>query len=195
MKRFYKKFLPLFLLALSLFTFGCNPPVQSKPQTGQEQNKPTPAPTPAPTPEPTPEPTPAPEFAKELNGVWSATIGGYTEKYAIQATGTTSFKSGDNGYEGKDLAVVFDSGSKTAGYIYFKYTKSMMPDYSYSTTAPDVGKYYAVRFKDLTKTTIKLSGAYKNNGKTSTATLDEAKKEFTEDNGYFAIFSSLNKAK
>ena len=61
----------------------------------------------------------------------------------------------------------------------------MNSDSSYSETAPDVGKWYAVSYKNLTSNSVSLSGAYKADGKTSTQTLDEAKKEFTVENGYF----------
>lgn len=94
-------------------------------------------------------------------------------------------------YEGEDIEIV--ASSDTAGMIYMKYTKSMNSDFTFSTTAPDVGKWYAVSYKDLTESSVKFSGAYKFDGKTSTETLDEAKAEFTEANGYFAFYSECAK--
>ena len=63
--------------------------------------------------------------------------------------------------------------------------------YRYSTTAPDVGTWYAISFKDLTATAVKISGAY--GTKSSTATLEEAVTEFTVDKGYFAFYSDCTK--
>ncbi|MBO4857633.1 MAG: hypothetical protein J5527_03865 [Treponema sp.] len=63
--------------------------------------------------------------------------------------------------------------------------------YRYSTTAPDVGKWYAISFKDLAASAVKVSGAY--GTKSSTATLEEAVTEFTVENGYFAYYSDCTK--
>ena len=76
--------------------------------------------------------------------------------------------------------------SDTSGIIYGKYTEN-----SYYKDV--VGKYYAVSFKDLTESSISISGAYKSDGKTGTATLEEAISEFTIDNGYYSYYSSLTK--
>lgn len=71
--------------------------------------------------------------------------------------------------------------SETSGIIFIKYTLA-----PYGT----VGNYYAIQYFDLVpQTSIKISGAYKKDGKTDTATLDEAIKEFTAENGYFAANS------
>ncbi|MEI0524643.1 hypothetical protein R4K54_01810 [Brachyspira murdochii] len=72
--------------------------------------------------------------------------------------------------------------SDTAGIIYGQYTAN-----SYSPEV--VGKYYAVSFKDLTDTTVKISGAYKYGGVSATDTLEEAKTTFTEVDGYFGVYS------
>lgn len=73
------------------------------------------------------------------------------------------------------------------------YTKSVSYYWRFSSEAPDVGKYYALSFKELSTSSISLSGAYKYGGATSTETLDEAKNEFTIDNGYYAGYSELVK--
>ncbi len=70
------------------------------------------------------------------------------------------------------------------------YTKTVYY-YRYSTSAPDVGKYYAVAFKDLTEASASFSGAYLYNGKTSTETLEEAKSTF--NSSYFAYYSECTK--
>lgn len=76
--------------------------------------------------------------------------------------------------------------SDTSGIIYGKYTEN-----SYYKDV--VGKYYAVSFKDLTESSISISGAYKQNGKTGTATLEEAISEFTIDNRYFGTYSACER--
>ena len=115
----------------------------------------------------------------EFNGQW-------TESYTITKDSFT------NGYYTGNNAKVYKT-SETSGYIYIQYTKAANADWTYSETAPDVGKWYAVHYKDLTDSTLKLSGAYKADGKSAVATIDEAKAEFTVDNGYFGIYSELEK--
>lgn len=126
----------------------------------------------------------------------SSLFGTWTDTYASHYTiSTTEFKNyGDtySSYEGDNLVVKYLS-SNTEGIIFIKYTISMNEDFSYSSTAPDVGKWYAICFKDLTTNSVKISGAYNPSRKTSTETLEEAITEFTIDNGYFAYFSDCNK--
>lgn len=119
-----------------------------------------------------------------LNGTW------YNPDYKGESyTITSETFASENGYEGNSVVIKVTGSS--SGYIYFKYTKSMNTDYSYSESAPDVGKWYAVSYKGLTQNTIQLSGAWKKGGETSTETLEEAIREFTVENGYFASYSSL----
>ena len=101
-------------------------------------------------------------------------------------------------YTGNTLCVRYTSA--TSGYVYMKYTKAITPSWTYSTDsseAPDVGKWYALAFKELntavTPNTIKISGAYKDSGETSTDTLDEAIDTFTIEEGYFGTFDDLVK--
>jgi len=121
----------------------------------------------------------------------------YSEKYTI--TNTTlenAYKSEStytSTYKGDNLVV--QKLDSTSGYIYIKYTVAMNADLSYSETAPDVGKWYAVAYKDLGAEKISLSGAYKTGGATSCETLDEAVTEFTVDNGYFVGYSSCTRQK
>ncbi len=128
-----------------------------------------------------------------LNGTWVASSSGWVENFIINTTAKTLENKGNGNpcYAGNELSVVFTSDN--AGYIYIKYTRSMNPDYSYSETAPDVGKYYAIAFKDLTNTSVSLAGAYKAGGQTSCTTLDAAKQEFTVANGYFGLYSDCTK--
>ena len=121
-----------------------------------------------------------------IYGTWVNKTATYTETYKITET---MFSNGY--YEGNNLTVIESSDS--SGYIYIKYTKSMNADWSYSETAPDVGKWYAISYKNLTDDTVSISGAYKAGGATSTETLDEAVSEFTIENGYFELYSDCTR--
>lgn len=124
-----------------------------------------------------------------LVGTWTGGSTEWPESYTI--TNTTFESKGS--YKGDNLVV--QKLDSTSGYIYIKYTVAMNADYSYSETAPDVGKWYAISYKDLGAEKISLSGAYKKDGATSCETLDEAVTEFTVDNGYFAYYSPLTRQK
>lgn len=124
-----------------------------------------------------------------LVGTWTGGSTEWPESYTI--TNTTFESKGS--YKGNNLVV--QKLDSTSGYIYIKYTVAMNADYSYSETAPDVGKWYAISYKDLGAEKISLSGAYKKGGATSCETLDEAVTEFTVDNGYFAYYSPLTRQK
>ena len=124
-----------------------------------------------------------------LVGTWTGGTEQYPESYTI--TNTTFESKGS--YKGNNLVV--QKLDSTSGYIYIKYTVSMDADYSYLETAPDVGKWYAISYKDLGAEKISISGAYKKGGATSCETLDEAVTEFTVDNGYFAYYSPLTRQK
>ncbi|MCR5285147.1 MAG: hypothetical protein K6D95_06090 [Treponema sp.] len=120
---------------------------------------------------------------------------------------------GDYGYEGSDFEgyagdnVTIVPESSTSGYIYIKYTRASETVYTepedagswthyaasewgpeswfrYSATAPDVGKWYAIHYQNLTASSVDISGAagLGTGAVTSTETLDEAKAEFTVEN-------------
>ena len=97
-------------------------------------------------------------------------------------------------YAGNELTLVpVDSAS---GMIYIKYTRAADSSWNYttdSTLAPDIGKWYAISYKDLTKDSVKISGAYNQTRSTSCDTLEEAKQEFTAGNGYFNNYSSCSR--
>lgn len=112
-------------------------------------------------------------------------------KYGTYIITNTTFENAGS-YKGNNLVV--QKLDSTSGYIYIKYTVSMK-DNSYSETAPDVGKWYAISYKDLGAEKISISGAYKEGGATSCETLDEAVTEFTVDNGYFGIYTSHTRQK
>ena len=127
---------------------------------------------------------------------YSDIFGKWTDGFGIYEITEDSFKNygeGWSAYEGNSLKIIpNDDGN--SGTIFLKYTVSMNPDWSYSNTAPDVGKWYAVSYKNLTKNSVSLSGASKLGGKTSTETLKEAIQEFTVENGYFGTYSECTKS-
>lgn len=134
-----------------------------------------------------------------LTGTWVNSYSGGTSVYKITSStfdnsGTSSYNgttSTYDSYAGNNLVVSYTNDEATSGYIYIKYTRAMNPDYSYSETAPDVGKWYAIAFKELTASSVSLSGAY--GTVSSTSTLEEAISTFTIDNGYFTTYSECVK--
>lgn len=121
-------------------------------------------------------------------------VGTWTDgtKYGTYIITNTTFENAGS-YKGDNLVV--QKLDSTSGYIYIKYTVAMNADSSYSETAPDVGKWYAISYKDLGAEKISISGAYKDRGATSCETLDEAVTEFTVDNGYFGFYTSHTRQK
>lgn len=121
-------------------------------------------------------------------------VGTWTDgtKYGTYIITNTTFENAGS-YKGDNLVV--QKLDSTSGYIYIKYTVAMNADCSYSETAPDVGKWYAISYKDLGAEKISISGAYKDGGATSCETLDEAVTEFTVDNGYFGFYTSHTRQK
>ena len=118
-----------------------------------------------------------------LLGTWIST---YNETYIYDGKTFTSAYDGKNSYVITVERISYSSD--TAGIIYGKYTENS----TYGDAV--VGKYYAVSFKDLTDTSISISGAYKD-GKMSADTLVEAITEFTINNGYYSLYSSCKKVK
>lgn len=116
-----------------------------------------------------------------LLGTWENKQPTYTETYIYD--GITFTSSGS--YKMKVKSIIWSSDA--SGIIYGRYTEN-----TYSPSV--VGKYYAVSFKDLTDTSISISGAYKD-GKMSADTLVEAITEFTINNGYYSLYSSCKKVK
>ena len=138
---------------------------------------------------------PLPQRIEELSadspliGKWKDSYGSI---YEISQTEFSNYGENYNSYAGKNL--VISKSTDNSGYIYIQYTRAADKNWNYTTDktkAPDVGKWYAISFKELTNSSIKLSGAY--GEKTSTETLEEAITEFTIENGYFASYSDCTK--
>ena len=128
----------------------------------------------------------------DIFGKWTDDSGSI---YEITEDSFKNYGEGWSAYEGNSLEIIPNDDGKS-GTIFLKYTvsKNPDPDKSYSNTAPDVGKWYAVSYKNLTKNSVSLSGAFKIGGKTSTETFFEAIKEFTVENGYFDSYSECTKS-
>lgn len=130
-------------------------------------------------------------FISDLYGKWTSSP---EEVYEISKDYFKTYGKSWSGYEGDSIIIITNENDNASGTIFLKYTVSANPDYSYSDTAPDVGKWYAVSYKNLTKNSVSLSGAFKLGGKTSTDTFFEAIKEFTIANGYFDNYSECTKS-
>jgi len=129
----------------------------------------------------------------DIYGTW---ISSYSEYFVIDpdaATLTNYYGSTDASaecYAGSDI--VINKTSDTAGIIYMKYTRAWDSSLnSYSESAADVGKWYAVSYKELTSSSVSLSAASGN--VSSEDTLQDAESEFTISNGYFTYYSECVK--
>lgn len=116
-----------------------------------------------------------------LLGTWENKQQTYTETYIYDGI---NFDAGS--YKMKVKSIIWSSDA--SGIIYGRYTEN-----TYDSSV--VGKYYAVSFKDLTYSSVSISGAYKKDGKIATDSLVEAISEFTINNGYYGTYSSCKKVK
>ena len=132
-----------------------------------------------------------------LIGKWKDS---YDSTYEISQNEFSNYGYGYDSYAGNNLVISITSNDFSSGYIYIQYTKAYCAEHSnledkyiYDNDSPDVGKWYAISYKSLTASSIKISGAYKKGGETSTETLEEAMAEFTIENGYFSTYSECVK--
>lgn len=126
-----------------------------------------------------------------LIGKWKDS---YDSTYEISQNEFSNYGYGYDAYAGNNLVISITSNDFSSGYIYIQYTKAYCAEHStYDNDSPDVGKWYAISYKSLTASSIKISGAYKKGGETSTETLEEAMAEFTIENGYFSTYSDCTK--
>ena len=129
-----------------------------------------------------------------LLGTWTSAYG---EVYTITTTAfdSTGTSSGSTVmcYAGDNLAVC--KISDTYGIMYFSYTRAYdASTNTYTTTAAQVGKWYAVAYWNLSSTSVCLSGAYKSSdGYPAADSLEAAERQFTFANGYFTGFSECVK--
>ena len=126
-----------------------------------------------------------------LIGKWKDS---YSSIYEISQNEFSNYSDTYLSYAGNNL--VISKTSENSGYIYIQFTRAADENWNYTTDkekAPDIGNWYAISYKSLTASSIKISGAYKDGGETSTETLEEAMAEFTIENGYFSTYSECVK--
>ena len=126
------------------------------------------------------EPIPMPEA---LKGTW---VSSYGEEYIISSNTFTS-KYGDYVSYAGTIVNVREDGAN-AGYITIKYTEN---SYYTDVLGIDVaGNYYVIHYKNLSSSSVELSGAADGEGK---ATLEGAETEYTVILGQFTWYSALHK--
>ncbi|WP_287048465.1 hypothetical protein [Treponema sp.] len=128
-----------------------------------------------------------------LIGKWKDS---YDSTYEISQNEFSNYGEGFDSYAGNKLVISITSNDFSSGYIYIQYTRAADENWNYTTDktkAPDIGNWYAISYKSLTASSIKISGASKDGGETSTETLEEAMAEFTIENGYFSTYSECVK--
>jgi hypothetical protein len=113
-----------------------------------------------------------------LTGKW---LSSYGEEFEISAAKFTSSWGGSPTYAGNVVHVRSDGTG--GGYITIRYTIN-------TYTPKSVGRFYVIHWKNLTATTVEISGSSDADGR---ATLFEAEIEYTVLNGYFDIHSSCTK--
>ena len=120
-------------------------------------------------------------------GTWVSTYG---EKFEITPTEFKNSYGTSEGYKGNN--VYYAEVTEDSGYIYFQYTKAYCAEhsdtanyiYTYDEDAPDVGKWYAIYYSDLTASSVKISAA--GGEKSSCETLKEVVETFTVANNYMS---------
>ena len=120
------------------------------------------------------EPIPMPEA---LKGTWTSSWG---EIYIISSTTFTSKYGEDVSYAGTIVNVRDDGPGK--GYITIKYTENAYYDV--------IGNYYIIHYKDLTSSTMQISGAADGEGK---ATKESAESTYSVLGGDFNYYSAVYK--
>lgn len=125
-----------------------------------------------------------------IEGTWKSSYGDY---YVIDRTTLTL---NDPSYGGVQYAgtIVGELASNPSlfsaeyGYIVIKITDG-------GRQGKTVGNYYVNHWKELTSSSVRLAGAYKDGVTADTATLADAEAEFTIDNGYFGMYGAYQKTK
>ena len=111
---------------------------------------------------------------------------------APQPSGSASiygtWKSNGDGYTITETTVVYDDGGW--GFGYTGIIEEITNDYIFYSLENKT-KFYAICYKNLTEISCDFSNAYKDEdagGKAYCDSLENEKKEFTIENGYYGIF-------
>ncbi len=118
------------------------------------------------------------ETPKAIEGTW---VSG-TEKYVISGTDYDNYYGGVLYYSTNNVVIVEED--ETSGYVYGQFDDAAHLGYN-----AKLGQWYAFYYFDLTDTSVKISQA--NNpkgadGKWACDSFEEAKLEFTLENGYMS---------
>lgn len=123
-------------------------------------------------------------------GTWRSTYG---EIFKFNTSEVESYFETSLGYTGD--SVVFERETATSGYIYMQYTRAYCTthssgyNYIYDTDSLDVGKWYAIYYKNLTLDSVSISGS----ALPASNSLEDAKIEHTVEKGAFAGFSECTR--
>ena len=93
-----------------------------------------------------------------------------------------------DGYSISETVVVYDDGGY--GFGYTGKIEEITNNYIFYSLEEEK-KFYSICYKNLTEISCEFSGAYKDveaGGKTYCNSLEDAKKEFTVENGYYGYF-------
>ena len=93
-----------------------------------------------------------------------------------------------DGYSISETVVVYDDGGY--GFGYTGKIEEITNNYIFYSLEEEK-KFYSICYKNLTEISCEFSGAYKEEaagGKTYCDSLENAKKEFTVENGYYGYF-------
>lgn len=136
------------------------------------------------------KPEPDPEEEISIIGKW---VGGqYGDTFVITETTYNNYYSSDGTPAGKKILyyktnnVEIVTIDETSGYVYGKFCDEVYIGYG-----AEVGQWYALYYKNLTKDSVSISQAF--GTKSACDTLEEAKGEFTVGNGYFENYSECVK--
>lgn len=132
---------------------------------------------------------PEPEEAtpKAIEGTW---VSEYGEKYVISGTDYDNYSN--YGSEDGSFYLYYSTNNTsiveidaTSGFVYGQFDDA--DHIGYGAT---LGQWYAFYYFDLTDSSVKIVQAYKDGGKGACDSLDEAKQEYTIENGYFPTASA-----
>ncbi len=118
----------------------------------------------------------------DIYGTWSNSSG---EKYVITSSYYNNYYGFTTLYYSTDNVVVVKSDDYS-GYVYCQFN-----DASHLGYGATVGQWYALHYKELTSSSVKISQAYKSGGKAACDSLEQAREEYTIANGYFGSYSEL----
>jgi hypothetical protein len=136
----------------------------------------------------------------EFSGKWTSTEGdqfiidkvAYTFTYWY-GTGEPDYGTDSMDYKGAIVGAVATDLSllkQESGFITIKITQS-------GEWGPSVGKFFVIHWKELTASSVREAGAYKNsvpNNNGGMDTVEDAENEYTVPNGYFNGFGTYTPA-